>query len=97
VQVQLIVKDRRGGESLPDTANINENTGPIADAGPDRAVYVRDLVQLDGRKSRDPDGDPITFEWVITKKPPESRPVLSNPKILRPTFIADKEGEYLVQ
>lgn len=37
------------------------NTRPVANAGPDQTVVVGTTVQLDGSKSSDADGDPLTF------------------------------------
>ena len=39
------------------------NTPPAANAGPDQTVTTGDLVTLDGRRSRDPDRDPLTYKW----------------------------------
>lgn len=73
------------------------NTPPVADAGPDQEVTVGTTVQLDGSGSRDPDGDPLNFMWEILAKPTGSVAALSNPRIARPTFVADKAGTYTVK
>jgi hypothetical protein len=46
-----------------------ENQNPVASAGADRTVDIGDVVQLDGRGSSDPDGDPLAFMWVQTSGP----------------------------
>lgn len=73
------------------------NTPPVADAGPDRKVTVGATVQLDGSGSKDPDGDPLSFYWEIIAKPAGSVAILSDPRIARPTFVADKVGTYTVK
>ncbi|MGQ9602118.1 MAG: PKD domain-containing protein [Candidatus Bipolaricaulia bacterium] len=73
------------------------NTPPVADAGPDQEVIVGATVQLDGTGSKDPDGDPLNFKWEIIAKPTGSVATLSNPKVARPTFVADKAGDYTVK
>ena len=73
------------------------NHPPIADAGPDQTVYVGDTVQLDGSKSSDVDGDLLTFHWSFTSRPAGSMASLSDPSAVKPTFVLDVHGSYLVQ
>lgn len=53
-------------------------------------------VQLDGSKSFDPEGKPITFEWTFISKPAGSLAAFDNPTSPKTTFKADTDGEYTV-
>jgi hypothetical protein len=61
------------------------NDPPVADAGPDLANVPAGVVQLDGSKSYDPDGDPITYQWVQEAGPGVS---ISTPTLANAGFIA---------
>jgi adhesin/invasin len=74
-----------------------QNTSPIADAGPDQFVLVDSKVQLDGSGSSDVDGDALTYQWAFVSMPAGSAAVLSNATAVAPTFVADKDGAYVLQ
>jgi YVTN family beta-propeller protein len=58
---------------------------PVADAGPNQAAQSDDQVQLDGGKSYDPNGSPLTFSWTQTRGPDVT---LDNPASEKPEFTA---------
>ena len=61
---------------------------------------VGSKITLNGRSSRDPDGDPLGIDWTLVDKPPASQ--LGGEDLLQPvpalaTFIPDASGAYLVR
>ncbi|MFO7554188.1 MAG: REJ domain-containing protein [Desulfobacterales bacterium] len=101
-KIQLVVGDSLGTKSEPYevvvSASDDSNLMPVADAGPDQTLaYVGINVDLDGSRSYDPDGNPITYAWSIIQKPEESSAVLTDPTAVNPTFVADLLGSYVIE
>jgi hypothetical protein len=67
------------------------NDPPVANAGPNLSGVSAGTVQLDGSASYDPDGDPITYQWIQEAGPQVS---LTNPTTSRPTFSAATGQSY---
>jgi RHS repeat-associated protein len=70
------------------------NRIPIANAGVDRNASTHSLVTLDGSASFDPDGDPITFEWVSAVRPINSNGTFASPTTPSPSFTPNLPGNY---
>ncbi|HEY3491247.1 MAG TPA: PASTA domain-containing protein [Candidatus Deferrimicrobiaceae bacterium] len=96
---QLIVNDGFQ-DSVPDNlavTAVRPNPAPTANAGADQSVITGSQVNLDGTLSFDPDGDPISYTWRFLSRPPASVAALSNPNDNVSSFIADKDGQYLLE
>ncbi len=95
--VRLMVKDGIVN-SAPATVTITTtNTAPVANAGPDQAATVGSTVTLNGSGSTDVDSNPLTYDWSFVSAPTGSVATFSNPTAAKPTFVADKAGQYVAQ
>ncbi|MBI3795928.1 MAG: hypothetical protein HY268_03035, partial [Deltaproteobacteria bacterium] len=43
------------------------------------------------------DGDPLSYQWLVTARPMGSAAILDNPTTVAPSFLVDKPGTYTVQ
>ena len=86
----------RTGKGYILTTTIAPNQLPVADAGQDQTVTTGATVQLDGTGSKDAYGNPLTYSWQMTAVPSGSNATLSAPKAVRPSFVADQGGQYIV-
>jgi RHS repeat-associated protein len=95
--IQLVVNNGVFS-STPSSVTISTlKSPPVANAGPNQSVSVHSTVQLDGSGSTDVDGSPLTYSWSLVSLPSGSNAVLSDQKIINPTFVADVRGNYIVQ
>ena len=86
-------------DSTPATVTITVNAkvgniAPVSNAGSDASTSAGVSYRLDGSKSNDDDGDPITYHWSIVSQPAGSSASFSDATFQRPEFTADKVGHY---
>jgi hypothetical protein len=87
----LLIFPSQAGEARP------ANRRPVARAGTQQEVLKGSRVQLDGSRSYDPEGDPLSFKWEMVSRPEGSAAALDDPGSPKPGFIADMEGAYRVR
>jgi hypothetical protein len=80
--------------SPPASVKIQCNFPPYPNAGDNQTVAIGELVTLDGSGSFDADLDPITYSWIMSP-PAGSVASLSSLVVARPTFVPDREGNYI--
>ncbi len=69
---------------------------PEVDAGEDQEVVTGELVGLEGSVNLHQD-DPITIGWRIVQAPAGSLAELTAADTLTPWFVADTEGDYVLE
>jgi PKD repeat protein len=57
---------------------------------------VGDLVELDGSRSSDPEGLPLSFHWDFLEVPVGSSASLNSRTLRKPSFYADMAGKYVI-
>ncbi|MCW5208877.1 right-handed parallel beta-helix repeat-containing protein, partial [Desulfobulbus sp. US1] len=73
------------------------NVSPVADIDlPDRKFYAGGKIPLDGKVSRDPNGDELSYEWRLLAKPAGSKATLSALAKAKTKLASDKGGTYRV-
>jgi hypothetical protein len=85
--------------SPADTIEItvaNGNLPPVANAGSDQTVTTGQLVTLNGSRSTDPNGDPLTYSWCVKGRPVGSNATLNGSNTAQPTFTPDVSGSYVI-
>jgi hypothetical protein len=96
--VSLWVEDAHGSASTADyvVVTINEGLSPVAEAGPELDGAVGDLITLDGTRSYDPHGRPLTYQWTFASLPATSTlTAVDSPTADVTTFTPDAGGVYV--
>jgi len=97
-QVRAILQDAWGSsqtvELLLQVQQPKVNQKPVADAGGDRIVQVilgNTAIVLDGSKSVDADGDPLSYQWAQVSG---EALALKDANAVKASFIPNKIGQY---
>lgn len=103
VYVVSLIVDNGLDSSSPDTALVRVSTAdplpPIALAGDDVTTEDCSWATLTGAGSYDPNGDSLTYQWVLQSKPSNSTASDANfddTHVASPKFYPDVAGAYQV-
>ncbi len=66
---EIYVANEMSGDVTVIFTNTSTDRIPSANAGPDKTVDSREVVQLDGSNSSDPNGSALTYQWTQTSGP----------------------------
>jgi hypothetical protein len=80
----------------PFDTNTEGNRPPVADAGSDGSGPVGVAFTVDGSASRDPDGDPITYQWNFSSRPSGSTSTIANATRSTAQFLPDVPGQFVL-
>jgi len=69
---------------------------PVANAGPDQAIYLGQSATLSGTGSSDPGGAPLTYAWALDAKPGGSNATLSSSTGVTTSLTPDVIGQYTI-
>jgi hypothetical protein len=96
--VDLVVTDgvHRSARATALVTASDSAGAPIADAGPDKAVFMWSTVELDGSASSDPGGLPLEFRWEVVDEPSGAALKLEPSDGGRVRFVAAAVGEIVV-
>ncbi len=96
--VAAVTVSNGAGSDTASTTVTTSSSGPVANAGPNQTVALGTTVHLNGSKSFDGSGDPLTYSWqFVPPVPSGSSAVLSGANTVAPTFTADAAGTFTVQ
>ncbi|TNE49052.1 MAG: hypothetical protein EP343_14385 [Deltaproteobacteria bacterium] len=76
---------------------VPRNAPPVAEAGQDQEVNLKEEVFLDGGGSFDPDVDTLSFSWTFTSKPDGSAATINKANEIKASFSPDVAGTYVIQ
>lgn len=96
--ITLTVNDGKV-DSVPAIVTVTAtaaNVAPTAIAGMTQNVITGSTVTLDGSASNDPNRDFLEYSWKMASRPAGSTASLNKSTDVKPTFVADKNGTYVI-
>jgi hypothetical protein len=72
------------------------NRVPVVDAGPDQSITLGAVATIAATAS-DPDGDPLTYAWIVASRPQGSTASLSATNVPSVSITPDIAGAYVLE
>ncbi len=95
--LSLVVSDSTN-TSVADRVTVKGSLPPVAVAGNDTVVSVDEMyVRIDGAGSYDPDGDPLSYAWVLLDAPAESERVIYEDDAHEVILLSDVPGVFMLE
>ena len=86
------------GSPAPAPSPPPPNRAPVSVAGDDFSAHIEpNGTQLDGSQSSDPDGDELSFEWVILSEPDGAAAQFDDATQVAPRLQAQAPGTYEIE
>ena len=79
---------------IVDPVLITTDNPPVANAGPDQNIYLGQTATLTGAASTDPNGDSLTYTWILDAAPLNSTATLAGVTTMTPSLTPDVTGAY---
>ncbi len=100
--VQTVVNDDYAVSSIEGALTVGDDVvvtvvkqNPLANAGPNQVMLRNTPVQLDGRKTTDPQNESLTYQWTQISG---AEITFDDPTALRPTFVSPNTlGDVVLQ
>ena len=84
--------------SVADQVTVRGSLPPVAVAGNDTVVSVDEMyVRIDGAGSYDPDGDPLSYAWVLLDAPPGSERIMYEEDAHEVILLSDVPGVFMLE
>ena len=90
--LKLVCRGRRCNDPLPP----NQPPAAVVLFAPTRP-NTGEVVALDGRRSQDPEGDPLIFRWSLEGRPDGSRAQIADLSSAQTSFVPDLAGDYTIR
>lgn len=95
-RIQLTVVDALGSKDSTHL-DVHTNQAPQVEIGLKQLSTIHQKTLFDASRSRDQDGDPLSFSWKLNRYPTGSKSQFKDSSKSKLEFTPDQIGSYLIQ